>query len=339
MKQALLSLFALLTALNLSAQQASTFFPSQQGYVWFYETVALDSLQNPVQGTEGTRKDSLAGEMFYEGRLAKVILSLDTLLPDTSFVSLEGTNAFQYLGVDVPLSDSLQGLAGWYSTFRFAQTVNQTYTLFSRSVTVPLDSTTTLPLVISLTGRRLSDQTVTVPFGTFPNAKRFVITLSVGAQILPPPFPPAPLFSIPDTVWIAQGAWIVKRVTPTVTINLSTFGLPPFTLPGQRVVLAQEPLSVANLSKPKGFELAQNYPNPFNPSTVIAYRLPAPSDVKLEIFDALGRKVTTLVDARQSAGAHRVVFNAVPFNLSSGMYFYRLSAGGVSETRKMIFSK
>ncbi|MCS6988888.1 MAG: T9SS type A sorting domain-containing protein [Chloroherpetonaceae bacterium] len=336
----------LLTSLRLNAQQASTFFPSQNGYKWFYQIVTLDTLQNPIAGTERTQKDSLAGEMLYQGKTAKIILTLNGALNDTSFVSLEGTNAFQYVGADIPigdlppaLGDSLQALFGWYATFRFAQPVNQNYTLLSRSFTVPLDSSTNLPLVITVTGRRLSDQTVTVPFGTFQNAKRFLITTSVGAQVLPPPFPALPLFSIPDTTWIAQGTWIVRRVTPTVNVNLSTFGVPPFTLPGQRVVLAREPLSASPSPTPVAFELAQNYPNPFNPTTVIPYRLSAPSDVRLEVFDMLGRKVATLVDARQGAGSHRVAFNAAAFNLSSGMYFYKLSAGAFSETRKMIFSK
>lgn len=330
-----------------NAQQASTFFPSQNGYKWFYDIATLDTLQNVVPGSERTEVDSLLGEMAYDGKTAKVILTISGALNDTSFVSLEGTTAFQYIGADLPLNnlppalaDSLQSLTGWYSTYRFAQPVNQNYALLSRSFTVPLDSSATLPLVITVTGRRLSDQTVSVPFGTFVNAKRFLITTSVGTQVLPPPFPAVPLFSIPDTTWIAAGAWIVKRVTPTVNINLSTFGIPPFSLPGQRTLLSVPPLSVSSKGNSvASFRLEQNYPNPFNPTTVIAYRLFAPSDVKLEVFDALGRSVATLVQSRQNAGAHRVVFNASSANLSSGMYFYKLTAGSFSETRKMIFAK
>ncbi len=339
-------LFVAIVPIRLSAQSAASFFPTQLGYKWHYTVATLDSLQNIIPGSERSRIDSLAGEMMYQGKLAKVILTLNDLLPDTSFVSLEGSNGFQYIGTTFALgmlppgiADSLQTLFGWYSTFRFAQPINQTYILLTRSFTVPLDSNTTLPLVITITGRRLSDQTVSVPFGTFTNAKRFLITTSVGTQVLPPPFPPLPLFSIPDTTWIAQETWIVKRITPSVTINLSTFGFPPLTLPGQRIVLSTPSLSVPHQHTSSTFELAQNYPNPFNPTTTFTYRLPNASHVRLEVFDVLGRKVVTLVDAWQGAGNYDIMFNSAQFNLTSGVYFYRLTAGAYSETRKMILSK
>lgn len=89
--------------------------------------------------------------------------------------------------------------------------------------------------------------------------------------------------------------------------------------------------------KPSAFRLSQNYPNPFNPSTTIEYQLPSASAVKLEIFDALGRKITTLVSERQNAGKHQVQFNAA--GLASGAYFYKLQAGNNVETRKMLLVK
>lgn len=92
-------------------------------------------------------------------------------------------------------------------------------------------------------------------------------------------------------------------------------------------------------AKPTSFSLAQNYPNPFNPTTTVGYQLPEASDVKLEIFDVLGRSVVTLVNQRQNAGAYSVTLNASAYNLSSGMYFYKLRAGDFIETRKMILTK
>ncbi|MCS6988234.1 MAG: T9SS type A sorting domain-containing protein [Chloroherpetonaceae bacterium] len=89
-----------------------------------------------------------------------------------------------------------------------------------------------------------------------------------------------------------------------------------------------------NESKPNVYRLAQNYPNPFNPTTVIAYQLPVASDVKLEVFDVLGRKVATLVDAKQAAGEYSVSFNAE--GLASGVYFYRLQAKDFVQTKKMM---
>jgi uncharacterized protein (DUF1501 family) len=89
--------------------------------------------------------------------------------------------------------------------------------------------------------------------------------------------------------------------------------------------------------KPVAFSLEQNYPNPFNPTTVINYQLPASNDVKIEVFDMLGRKISTLVNERKAAGAYQVNFNAA--NLSSGTYLYRLQAGSFVETKKMLLVK
>ncbi len=91
--------------------------------------------------------------------------------------------------------------------------------------------------------------------------------------------------------------------------------------------------------KPKGFRLLQNYPNPFNPTTVIGYELSVASEVKLEIFDALGRRVATLANGRQSAGSYSYNLNAAQYGLTTGAYFYRLQAGGASETKKMLLVK
>ncbi len=87
------------------------------------------------------------------------------------------------------------------------------------------------------------------------------------------------------------------------------------------------------------YRLLQNYPNPFNPTTVIQYELPEPNQVKLELFDVLGRKVATLVEARQDAGVHRYALQAGSLSLSSGVYFYRLTAGTFMQTKKMLFVK
>ncbi len=105
-------------------------------------------------------------------------------------------------------------------------------------------------------------------------------------------------------------------------------------------VYQRSPLSASNTpEKPTHFALEQNYPNPFNPTTTLTYQLATPSDIKLEIFDMLGKKITTLVSQRQDAGSYTVNFNAAQYNLSSGVYFYKLTAGTFSQTRKMILTK
>jgi hypothetical protein len=85
---------------------------------------------------------------------------------------------------------------------------------------------------------------------------------------------------------------------------------------------------------PAKFSLSQNYPNPFNPSTSLSYALPEDCHVKIEIFDILGRRIETLVDAWQPAGNYTVLWNGE--GKSSGLYFYRIDAGEFSAARKML---
>ncbi|MHB8906220.1 MAG: T9SS type A sorting domain-containing protein, partial [Melioribacteraceae bacterium] len=90
---------------------------------------------------------------------------------------------------------------------------------------------------------------------------------------------------------------------------------------------------------PTNFNLAQNYPNPFNPSTVISYQLSAPSKVTLKVYDLLGREVAVLVNEVQQPGNYNSQFSIVNYQLSSGVYFYRLQTDNFSATKKMMLIK
>lgn len=90
----------------------------------------------------------------------------------------------------------------------------------------------------------------------------------------------------------------------------------------------------SNAGIPSRYSLSQNYPNPFNPTTTISFSLPTKSFVSMEVFDLLGRKVTTLVSDELPAGNYSRQWNAA--NMSSGVYFYRLQAGTYSETMKLL---
>ncbi len=94
---------------------------------------------------------------------------------------------------------------------------------------------------------------------------------------------------------------------------------------------------LAGYTLPEHFSLEQNYPNPFNPSTQIRFAVTTPGQVRLDIFDITGRKVTTLVDQSLPVGTHQAGFDAV--GLASGVYFYRLQIGGFEQTRKMLLVK
>jgi len=87
---------------------------------------------------------------------------------------------------------------------------------------------------------------------------------------------------------------------------------------------------------PSSFRLEQNFPNPFNPSTTITFSIPVGTRhaVSLQVFDLLGQAVTTLIDDYMGAGTYRVTWDAS--ELTSGVYFYRLTAGSFTDTKKLI---
>ena len=90
---------------------------------------------------------------------------------------------------------------------------------------------------------------------------------------------------------------------------------------------------------PTEIKLYQNYPNPLNPDTNINFLINRDADVNLSLFDILGRKITTLVNKRLEKGKYTVRVNSSSLNLSSGIYFYQLSTGENSITKKMVVIK
>ena len=88
---------------------------------------------------------------------------------------------------------------------------------------------------------------------------------------------------------------------------------------------------------PEDFVLSQNYPNPFNPTTTIQYQLPTGSNVKVVVYDALGKEVAVLVNQYQNAGTYTANFKAS--NLASGIYFCRMEAGSFVKVNKMLLLK
>ncbi|MCB0748091.1 MAG: T9SS type A sorting domain-containing protein, partial [Ignavibacteriae bacterium] len=101
-----------------------------------------------------------------------------------------------------------------------------------------------------------------------------------------------------------------------------------------------------NNSLPDEFKLEQNYPNPFNPTTTIRYTVPTNSfipsgvegyDVRMTIYDVLGREIKTLVNEVKTPGNYEITFDAT--NLPSGVYYYRLKSNDFVQTKKMLFLK
>ncbi len=131
----------------------------------------------------------------------------------------------------------------------------------------------------------------------------------------------------------ANGDWIL-RIYDRATGNTGV--LKHWSM---KVILSTNPLGFTNLNNgiPVKFSLSQNYPNPFNPATSFEFSVPQKSFVNLEIFDVLGRKIETLINGELKPGTYKTEWNASKY--PSGVYFYRLVAGNISETKKMILLK
>ncbi len=128
------------------------------------------------------------------------------------------------------------------------------------------------------------------------------------------------------------GLWIL-RIYDRATGNTGTLKAWGITL-----LISGTPAGIQNKSNqiPESYSLMQNYPNPFNPSTLISYQLPVSGYVTLKVYDLLGNEIATLVDEYKPVGIYNVEFRMQNLELSSGIYFYQLTAGDFIQTKKMV---
>ena len=132
---------------------------------------------------------------------------------------------------------------------------------------------------------------------------------------------------------------MIRSANPETTIILSANG-------ALTANFESAPLTVEQLTAPTEYVLMPNYPNPFNPSTTIGYTVPGTGSrheaigngwVRLSVYDILGREVAVLVNEKKAPGSYTVRFDAG--GLASGVYLYRLTAGGFSQTRTMALTR
>jgi hypothetical protein len=345
----------LLFQAGILSAQVSPFFPSATGFLWSYATGVLDTLQRPVESLQGTRWDLYTGNGTVEGRAA--VLLMEQLggppvigVSDSVWWSVtpsEGSCLFPGLPALPSVSRldaiGLNGLRdrfpGWYSVYHFAASEGFSYDIFRYDSTVVLDSLGAFPLRILVTGERLADRTVTVPHGTFPSCKTFLITSAIGTVVSVPIIGDLffPIVQVRDSVWIANGTWVVKTFRPATRVDLSAVGGPTDYVPGSFALLqSSSVLAVADERLPAsgdGSLLMEAYPDPFNPSTEIRLHLPSADRVRLEVFDVAGRAVKMLFEGDLAAGVHAFEWDAR--GLSSGTYITR-AVGSHSVTSRMI---
>ena len=117
----------------------------------------------------------------------------------------------------------------------------------------------------------------------------------------------------------------------------------PYFTPGSVEIKSSTPVDdFVESTLPRQFALAQNSPNPFNPATTISFDLPRQADVTLYVYNVLGQRVKTLVEAALPAGRHKVIFDGLADDgsvLASGIYFYRIKADDFERSKKMTLVK
>ena len=142
----------------------------------------------------------------------------------------------------------------------------------------------------------------------------------------------------------------IKRIIPfgkNYGTVLGAGGLTTFIAPDSTYLdsLVVTPTAVKKTElSTKEFKLFQNYPNPFNPTTNIQYSLSSRQFVSIKIYDVLGNEISSLVNEEKQQGTYNVEFNSVNLtsgrqSLSSGIYFYKITAGNFSETKKLVLLK
>ena len=367
----------LLSIQSSYSQTASTYFPVQTGYKWNFKSVPLDSLNNPVDSLGFYGIDSFAVVTPYFGKNANIVLSktgtLSTInsIPfiDTTYYNFDGTNGFEYFeptlisgllgNVDTTLGINFvtffNSLEGWYSYYRFASTIDNEYTIFSKDTSVTISS---IPgtFRIQFIGKRLSDETLTTEIGTY-DCKKFL--LEVRVKFLAFNIINVDILAVKNTVWLAPDNWKVKSYIPTTNFDLSYLGFPAFNIPGLETNITTPITSLEdnNFETVNDFVLYQNYPNPFNPRTTIKYSIPnvistegRNPNVVLTVYDVLGNEIATLVNEEKPAGNYEVKFLVAQESfpaIASGIYFYKLKVGNPStgsgqsfiQTKKMILLK
>jgi hypothetical protein len=140
-----------------------------------------------------------------------------------------------------------------------------------------------------------------------------------------------------DATEVELGTYTANIMFTTNDPDYPTFAL-PCTLDVVMTGIEDEPTTAI----PTAISLDQNFPNPFNPQTEISFGLPANGLVSIDVYDVMGRKVATVANEEMTAGYHSVIWkgtNDSGESVSSGVYFYKLTQGDNTVTKKMIMLK
>lgn len=210
--------------------------------------------------------------------------------------------------ISINTGTKMTGHLGYYTNSNTDYSDYYTFTLSAKwdSLYIRMDSETTLDAELYLYNSTTGSY---IAYSSTYGAK----------EILKYPGIPAGTYYIRVYKYSGQGAYAIKIT--------STYPTTPLT----------DVKRGGAFEVPTSFELSQNYPNPFNPTTTIYYQIPTASKVSLKVFDLLGKEVAELVNEEKSPGYYTVKFNAA--GIASGVYIYKLTAGGFTSTKKLLLLK
>ena len=174
------------------------------------------------------------------------------------------------------------------------------------------------------------------------------LELSRGSNPLPYNVGSAGIHTV--NVWMREDGTLVDKVLITTDGDFVPTGEGPAESPQSSAPAAKNgglgqdwlTLDGAAIDLPEDFELDANYPNPFNPVTTINFALPESADVRLEVYDMMGRRVATLINGQYAAGRYEATWNArsdAGTPVASGVYLYRLNAGSFESVKRMVLMK
>ena len=252
-------------------------------------------------------------------------LPLQVLLIRQSLDFNESAIGMSYYDMNVPAGVMIDGTpdAVPLTPVLFAPQVNWNHITGSQGTVVELFRFT--PLGTTTFGRYYKDEDVIDPDDTgdgksFGDNGFLITNLQAGASAMPLDingFFLAP--NLPST--LGEDLAELQEFPPGLDFEVQTYS----SVSGLEITANNQAITYA---------LWQNFPNPFNPTTIINYQLAVGGPVNLSVFNLVGQKVATLIAEKKPAGSHQVEFSAT--NLASGIYLYRLEAGGFVRTRKMI---
>ena len=257
-----------------------------------------------------TQYQAAASAYTYYQTSSSQILNLGTALPSSTVVNSNPQTVMQYpFTYNTNFTDNFQ-----------AQFASSGGTVYRRGT-------------ITVTGDAYG--TITLPTGTFNNALRVKQLQTIVDSMVVSGFGLVTTTTLTTYSWFSgANKFPLFQITNTSVVSIGG------TTYGKIVTLTKnQPVGISQISTevPSEFSLKQNYPNPFNPATKISFAVPKTGIVTLAVYDNLGREVKNLVNGELSAGTYVADFDGT--GLTSGVYYYRLSSGNYSDTKRMTIVK